>query len=112
MDIFDRLYHLLDLSLAFYLPDNGDIVPEYEEEVSDLRYMAMVINKLCHEEETFKKRLRQKIVPDDLDRSSQLNERSDMLGRCLRVMQGTIARSLSPSIGEMLYTMADSNRKS
>lgn len=62
-------------------------------------------------DETSRARLKQWLVPDDLDRSSPLEQRSDMLGKCLRLLASVYHARLKDSIGEMLFVMAGSDGK-
>lgn len=86
-----------------------------QEEVGDkslddvLSPLTMLITRLCNGDETSRARVRQWIVPDDLDRSESLEERSDTLGRCLRLLGCVYHARLKDSVGEMLYAMSGSD---
>jgi hypothetical protein len=73
--------------------------------------LVVLISRLCQADETCRVRVRQWIVPDDLDRSSALEARSDLLGRCLRLLGSVYNCRLKDSVGEMLFAMSDSNGK-
>lgn len=73
--------------------------------------LLVLIARLCRADETCRARVRQWIVPDDLDRSSALEARSDSLGRCLRLLGSVYHPRLKDSVGEMLFAMSDSNGK-
>jgi hypothetical protein len=48
-------------------------------------------------------------VPEDLDRSSPLEERPDITGRCLRLLSCVYHPRLKDAIGELLFAIADSD---
>ena len=119
-DILKCAFDLLERTLSHYLP--GDISPDAEEvrekcsdEVGDkslddvLAPLAVLITRLCSGDETSRARVRQWIVPDDLDRSESLEGRSDTLGRCLRLLGSVYHPRLKDSVGEMLYAMSGSD---
>lgn len=53
--------------------------------------------------------MRNWILPADLDRKESLENRSDTLGRCLRLMAGVYFPRLKDAIGEWLFTVCDSD---
>lgn len=120
-DTLLRAYDLLDVTLSHYLP--GDIDPddstvrercqsESDSTLDDLVCpLVLLITKLCQSDEGAQKRMRDWILPDDLDRTSPLEGRADLLGRSLRLL-GCIHHSrLKDAAGEMLYAICDSDRK-
>ena len=120
-DTLLRAYDLLDVTLSHYLP--GDIDPddgsvrercqsESDSTLDDLVCpLVLLITKLCQSDEGARKRMRDWILPDDLDRTSPLEGRADLLGRSLRLL-GCIHHSrLKDATGEMLYAICDSDGK-
>jgi len=119
LDVLQRTYDLLDTAFLHYFP--GDIDPDdldlrkrVKEESSDslddiLSPLVVLLSRLCIADEGCRARVRQWIVPDNLDRSSPLEQRSDMLGRCLRFLPSVYHPRLKDSVGEMLYAVADSD---
>lgn len=120
-DILQRAFDLLEVSFSHYFP--GDIDVDHvsvrnrcKEESTDsldetLSPLLVLISRLCQADETCRARVRQWIVPDDLDRSSSLEARPDLLGRCLRLLGSVYHSRLKDSVGEMLFAMSDSNGK-
>ena len=120
-DTLLRAYDLLDVTLSHYLP--GDIDPddssirercqaESDSNLDDLvSPLVLLITKLCTADESSRRRMREWIVPDDLDRTSPLEGRPDLLGRSLRLLACIHHTRLKDAIGEMLYAICDSDGK-
>jgi hypothetical protein len=114
-------YSLLDVSLAYYLP--GDIDPddttvrekckkEGETNLDDiLTPLVVLITRICLGDEDSRARLREWVLPHDLDRTVALESRSDFLGRCLRILPCVYHGRLKDAVGEMFYAMCDSDGK-
>ncbi|KAK2466335.1 hypothetical protein APHAL10511_001977 [Amanita phalloides] len=120
MDVVQRAMDLLDVSFSHFFPgetdaDDPSIRERVKRESPDnslddlLSPLAVLISRLCLADENTRARIRQWIVPDDLDRTSALETRLDILGRCLRVLGSVYHPRLRDSVGEMLFAMADSN---
>lgn len=119
LDILQRAFDLLDAAFTHYFP--GDVDPDDLElrqkvkaETSDslddmLSPLVVLVSRFCIGDEGCKVRVRQWIVPDDLDRTSPLEERADILGRCLRLLSSVYHPCLKDAVGEMLYAIADSD---
>ena len=118
-DVLQHAYDLLEVSLSYYFPGNSDpddpeIRNRCKEESSDapddtLSPLVVLITKLCIADEGSRTRVRHWIVPEDLDRSSPLEERSDIMGRCLRLLSCVYHSRLKDSVGELLFAIADSD---
>jgi hypothetical protein len=118
-DVLQYAYDLLEVSLSHYFPGNIDpddleIRNRCKAESSDtlddmLSPLVVVITKLCVADEGSRTRVRHWIVPEDLDRSSPLEERSDILGKCLRLLSCIYHSRLKDSVGELLFAIADSD---
>lgn len=120
-DTLLRAYDLLDVTLSHYLP--GDVDPddssvrercqaESDSNVDDLvSPLVLLITRLCQADEGARKRMREWIVPEDLDRTHPLEGRADLLGRCLRLLACIHHTKLKDATGEMLYAICDSDRK-
>lgn len=121
LDTLLRGYDLLDVTLSHYMP--GDIEAdeptvrelckrETESSLDDiLSPLVLLITKFCSLDETSRKRMRSWILPDDLDRTSPLEGRSDLLGRCLRLLSSVHHTKLKDATGEMLFAVCDSDGK-
>ena len=121
MDTLLRAYDLLDVTLAHNLP--GKIDPddpsvretcraESDSDLDDLVCpLVILVTKLCHADDGARKRMREWVLPDDLDRTSPLEERADLLGRCLRLLGCIHHPRLKDAVGEMLYGICDSDGK-
>ena len=119
IDVLQRSLDLLESSFSRYFP--GDIDPdapdvrqrckaESNENLDDmLSPLVVLISRMCIADEGSRARLRQTIVPEDLDRSTPLETRADLLGRCLRLLACVYHPRLKDAVGEMLFAVADSN---
>ncbi|KAK7696455.1 hypothetical protein QCA50_001112 [Cerrena zonata] len=120
--VYDNLQHaydLLDTVLSHYLP--GSVEPDEasvrercqkdaDSSLDDIvAPLVILITRLCAADEASRKRLRGWILPDDLDRTTPLESRSDLLGRCLRLLASVHHPRLKDVTGEMLYTVCDSD---
>lgn len=120
-DTLLRAYDLLDVTLAHNLPGRVDpddptvrerCRKESDSDLDDLVCpLVILITKLCSTDEGARKRMREWILPDDLDRTSPLEERSDLLGRCLRLLPSVHHSRLKDATGEMLFAICDSDGK-
>lgn len=119
VDILLRAYDILDITLSHYLPDvtdpddpsvqtrcKKDTDQSFDELLAPL---VLFIKNLCLADETVRKRMREWILPNDLDRSSPLEGRADLLGRCLRLLGCINHNNTKISVGEMLYAICDSD---
>lgn len=112
-------YSLLDVTLAYYLP--GDIDPDdisVREKCTNeggnnldeiLTPLVVLITRLSFGDEGSRIRLREWVIPHDLDRMTPLETRADLLGRCLRLMASVYHGRLKDAVGEMFYVMCDSD---
>lgn len=71
--------------------------------------LVVLITKVCHAHEGSRRRMREWILPEDLDRTSPLEGRSDLLGRLLRLLSSVHHAKLKNAVGEMLYAICDSD---
>ncbi|EJF63137.1 hypothetical protein DICSQDRAFT_146110 [Dichomitus squalens LYAD-421 SS1] len=119
VDVLLRAYDLLDVSLHHYMPDAVDpddssvrqkCVREMDQPLDDVMTpLVVLITKLCLADEGSRTRMRQWILPDDLDRTSPLEGRADLLGRLLRSLASVHHAKLKNAVGEMLYAICDSD---
>jgi len=118
--VIQRALDLLEVSFSHYFP--GDIDPDNQEvrercrqEAGDMTLddlltpLLVLISKLCIADEISRAHVRQWLVPENLDRSAALEARSDLLGRCLRLLGSVHHSRLKDAVGEMLFAMSDSN---
>ncbi|KAI0693485.1 guanine nucleotide exchange factor [Cytidiella melzeri] len=118
-DTLLRAYDILDVTLSHYLPDTIDpddpsvqqrCTRETDQAFDELLPpLVLFIKNMCAADETVRKRLREWVLPDDLDRSSPLEGRADFLGRCLRLLGCINHAHTKISVGEMLYAICDSD---
>ncbi|RPD62146.1 hypothetical protein L227DRAFT_523828 [Lentinus tigrinus ALCF2SS1-6] len=119
VDVLLRAYDLLDVSLNHYMPDAIDpddrsvrekCQREMDQSLDDVMTpLVVLITKLCLADEGSRRRMRQWILPDDLDRTSPLEGRADLLGRLLRMLASVHHAKLKNAVGEMLYAVCDSD---
>lgn len=118
-DAFIRARELFDAVLAHYLP--GKVDPD-DESVRDrcdaegnntlddlVTPLVLLLNRIAAADEGIKLSVRDWIVPPDLDRTTALETRSDTLGRCLRLLPCIYHPRLKDAIGELLFTVSDSD---
>jgi hypothetical protein len=120
-DTLLRAYHILDVTLAHYLPealdpDDASVRAKCKRDDTTLDELitplALLITRLCIGDETSRARLRDWLIPSNLDRTTPLEVRPDMLGRSLRLLGSVYHANLKKGIGEMMYAMCDSDGKS
>ncbi|EPS99700.1 hypothetical protein FOMPIDRAFT_1016846 [Fomitopsis schrenkii] len=117
VDVLLRAYDLLDVALSYYLPGTTDpddtsvrerCRAEGNANLDDiLSPLVLLVNKLCAADEGSRARMRDRILPSDLDRTSPLEGRADFLGRCLRLLACVHHQRLKQAAGEMLYSICD-----
>jgi len=104
--------------LAYYLPEALDPdEPSVRERCKRddatldelVTPLALLITRLCIGDEASRTRLRDRLVPLNLDRTSPLEARPDILGRCLRLLGSVYHVNLKKAVGEMMYVMCDSD---
>jgi len=119
-DTLLHAYDILDVTLAYYLPealdpDDASIREKCKRDDTSLDELAtplvLLITRLCIGDEPSRTRLRDWLIPSNLDRTNPLEARSDTLGRCLRLLGSVYHTNLKKAIGEMLYAMCDSDGK-
>jgi hypothetical protein len=120
-DTLLHAYHVLDVTLAYYLPealdpDDASVREKCKRDDTTLDELitplALLVTRLCIGDETSRARLRDWLIPSNLDRTSPLEIRPGMLGRCLRLLGSVYHPNLKKGIGEMMYAMCDSDGKS
>ena len=122
-NVVHRALDLLEISFSHFFPGNIDPdEPEVRErcrhEIGDnslddlLSPLLVLISRLCLGDDGSKTRVRQWLVPDDLDRSTALEARPDLLGKCLRLLGSVYYPRLKDAVGEMLFAMSGSDGSS
>jgi hypothetical protein len=119
LDIVLRVHDLLEVSMSHYLP--GEIEPddrsvreickkEGESSLDDiLSPLVVLTTRLALADDEAKLRIRELLLPADLDRTRALESRGDLLGRCLRLLASIHHARLKDVVGEMLYAICDSD---
>ena len=119
-DTLLHAYNILDVTLAYYLPealdpDDTSVRDNCKRDDTTLDELVtplvLLITRLCIGDEPSRGRLRQWLIPLNLDRASPLEARPDTLGRCLRLLGSVYHVNLKKAIGEMMYAMCDSDGK-
>ncbi|EJD54167.1 hypothetical protein AURDEDRAFT_157421 [Auricularia subglabra TFB-10046 SS5] len=115
-DVVKKAYDLLDAATAWYMPDDPDDAgvraKATKEEINlddTLAPLIILLTRLAGGSDAAKVRLRAWLIPADLDRTKPLEERSDLLGRCLRVMKCVYFPRVKDTVGEFLFTLCDSD---
>ncbi|KAF9456090.1 guanine nucleotide exchange factor [Collybia nuda] len=117
-----RAIDLLEVTFNHYFPgtvevDDESVRDRCKHESTDgastlddiLSPLVVLISRFCIADEASRSRVRQWLVPEDLDRSSPLEGRADTLGRCLRLLASVYHPRIKDAVGEMLFAMSDSN---
>ncbi|KAG5641895.1 hypothetical protein DXG03_003982 [Asterophora parasitica] len=119
--VLQRACDLLDVALSHYFP--GSVEADAQEVRDKLKLelppdnslddvlspLVVLLTRFCVADDGSRVRVRQWIVPDDLDRSAPLEGRADVLGRCLRLLGSVYHPRLKDAVGELLFAMCDSN---
>ncbi|KAH0839525.1 guanine nucleotide exchange factor [Lanmaoa asiatica] len=110
-----RAFELLDATFAYFMP--GDInsddpsirsrLPDGETLDDLVSPLLILITRFCLGDEEVKVRMRNWFIPPSLDRTEPLETRSDLLGRCLRLLQSVYHSRLNRLCGEMFFAMCD-----
>ncbi|QRW01343.1 Guanine nucleotide exchange factor synembryn protein [Ceratobasidium sp. AG-Ba] len=113
-----RALHILQSTLALYLPGNSDpddasvrnVARAKQVVVDELASpVAALITRMVAADPGARARIANAVIPADLDRSSPLEKRDDFLGRCLRLMTSVYYPTLKDAVGEMLFTLCGSD---
>ena len=120
-DVLSRAYHILDISLGYYMP--GNIEPDdpavmvlCKKAGDDTLYdslgpLTLLITRLCLSDETSRGRMMEWLLPANLDRTTSLEGRADLLGRCLRLLASVLHPKMKDAMGEMLFAVCNSDGK-
>lgn len=119
-DTLSRAYDLLEMTFAHFLPGQVDpddqtvrdrVKLEADSTLDELVVpLVVLLTRLCVADEGCRKRLSEKLFPADLDRTgAALESRPDTLGRCLRLLGSVYAARMKDAMGEMLYTICNSD---
>jgi hypothetical protein len=116
-DTLLHAYGLFELALSHYFP--GTIEPdepsvratakaESESTLDELLApLAMLLCKLVTGDVGARERLREWLLPANLDRTVVLESRADTLGRLLRLLTSVYHSRLNVSSGELLYAICN-----
>ncbi|KAF9263754.1 hypothetical protein L218DRAFT_901416 [Marasmius fiardii PR-910] len=117
-DVVQHTQDLLDKSLAYYFPksepSDSESIRDFakskhpSDELDDiLSPLIILATRLCIGDLSARKRICDWIVPPDMDRDPEnpLDERPNVLGRCIRLMGSVYHKRLKESAGELLYAM-------
>ena len=118
-DVLARAYNILDSCLSYYMPGPIDpddsLVTEICKKTGDstlddiLAPLTLLITRLCLSHAKCKSRLRNWLLPANLDRTYSLEARPNLLGRCLRLLVCVYHPKLKDAMGEMLFALCDSD---
>lgn len=118
-EAFIQARRLFDSALSHYLPgkvdpDDASVRARCDAEAKNtledlLRPLVILITRMASADVDIKLSLRKSIIPPDLDRKVALESRTDTLGRCLRLLPSVYHPQLRDAIGELLFTLSDSD---
>ncbi|KAG7098282.1 hypothetical protein E1B28_000245 [Marasmius oreades] len=117
-DVVQHTQDLLDKSLSFYLPESespdSEAIRDFvktkhpSDDLDDILSPIIILaTRLCIGDLSARNRICNWMVPEDMDRDPEkpLDERSNTLGRCIRLMGSVYHKRLKESVGELLYAM-------
>ena len=116
-DTLRHTYGLFEVSLSHYFP--GTIEPddasvrttaqtESESTLDELLApLVMLLLKLITGDTTARDRVREWLLPSNLDRTVVLESRADTLGRLLRLLTSVYHTRLNSISGELLFTLCN-----
>jgi hypothetical protein len=118
-DTVQRAIDLLDVALAHYFPGNVDVddasvrsraKDEQDATIDELLApITMLCTKFALADSPARARIKEWLVPANLDRTQSLEGRADSLGRLLRLLQCVHHPRLKTMCGEMLFAMCNSD---
>ncbi|KAG6845833.1 hypothetical protein H0H87_002521 [Tephrocybe sp. NHM501043] len=119
-NVLQRTCDLLDTTLSHFFPDDVDVDDQSvrdrcKKESPDnslddlLSPLVILLSRICSGDETSRVRVRQLVIPDDMDRSAPLEGRADILGRILRLMSSVYQPRLKDAVGELLFAICESD---
>ncbi|KAI0052651.1 hypothetical protein FA95DRAFT_1601694 [Auriscalpium vulgare] len=118
-DNVQRAFDLLEVSLSHYLPgasepDDPSVRKLAKDEADStldelLCPLVMLVTKLVTADTATRDRVREWILPTNLDRTSPLEGRPDLLGRMLRLLTSVYHPRLKDVSGEMLFVLCNSD---
>ncbi|KAI0029679.1 guanine nucleotide exchange factor [Vararia minispora EC-137] len=118
-DTVQRAIDLFDVALVHYFPGTGDpddaSVRSRARDEADatidelLAPITLLCEKLASADPGARAKIKEWLVPANLDRSKPLEGRPDALGRLLRVLQSVYHSRLKVVVGELLFTMCNSD---
>jgi hypothetical protein len=73
--------------------------------------LVVLITRLCGSDANSRTRMREWILPANLDRTSPLEGREDLLGRSLRLLGSVYHPRMKDAVGEMLFVICNSDGK-
>ncbi|GAW01627.1 hypothetical protein LENED_003232 [Lentinula edodes] len=123
-DVVVRTMDLLEVVFSFHFPSNSN--PDSREVREAFKNVLVgsamsadtsldelvspllaLCTRICMMDKTSRKRVREWIIPPNLDRSYPLDERDDFLGKCIRLLGSVYHLRLKATVGEMLYAACD-----
>jgi hypothetical protein len=116
-DTLQHAYGLLEAALSHYFPDTVEAddasVRATAKAESDstldevLAPLVMLLCKLVAGDNGARERLREWLLPANLDRTAVLESRADTLGRLLRLLSSVYHPRLNVASGELLYAVCN-----
>ncbi|KAF8334996.1 guanine nucleotide exchange factor [Cantharellus anzutake] len=114
VDILERLYKLLERTLHFYVeydPDDLKVRRKCRENGVVLDELVVplpiILTRLVKENNEARARVRQWVLPRDLDRSHPLEKRRDVLGLFIRMMTSIHHPHLKETTSELLFCLCN-----
>ncbi|KAE9406126.1 hypothetical protein BT96DRAFT_915621 [Gymnopus androsaceus JB14] len=125
-DVVLRTLDLLEITFSYHFPSNSnpdsrEVREAFKRDLVGsgmsadttldelLSPLVVLCARVCTMDSTSRLRVREWIVPADLDRTHPLDQRDDFLGRSVRLLRSVYHIRLKATIGELLYTVCDSD---
>lgn len=127
-DVVLRTLDLLEITFAFHFPlnsnpDSREVREAFKSNLVGsgmsadttldelLSPLVVLCTRVCVMDDTSRLRVRNWIIPADIDRTHPLDQRDDFLGRSIRLLRSVYHVRLKATIGELLYAVCDSDRE-
>ncbi|GJJ07814.1 hypothetical protein Clacol_002019 [Clathrus columnatus] len=115
-DTVQHAWDLFDLTTAHYVPGDPDdtlVRQSCKQDGIDLDEtltpLVALLARLADGSNGARVRMKEWLLPAHLDRTSPLEQREDLLGRCLRLMSCVHFPRCKDAVGELLFTICESD---
>lgn len=115
-DTVQHAWDIFDVTTAHYVPndpDDSSVRQLCKQEGVSLDELlpplVVLLTRLADGNTAARLRMKEWLLPADLDRTVQLEQREDLLGRCLRLMSSVYFPRCKDIVGELLFVICESD---